>query len=245
MINRLRILLLALLTVNAANLLAATAASESSEIATVQERLAKLYPATKFESIKPSVVPGLYEVVMGKNIAYVESSGRYFIFGHIYDMTEQRDLTISTEKTLTQVSFADLPLGDAIKTSRGDGSRVVAVFSDPDCPYCKQLEKELIKLKDVTIYTFLYPLATLHPDAKNKAIAVWCANDRNSAWTKVMSDGQLPAGKNSCANPIDRNIELAKKIGINGTPILINKMGRMYTGAAGAQELEVFISMKD
>lgn len=236
-----KIIVLILLAVGTANLLAAPVKEEA---ALVQERLVKLYPATKFESVKPSIIPGLYEIVMGKNVAYVEATGRYFVFGHIFDMTTQQDLTESVAKTLNKISFMELPLDNAIKTVRGNGNRVFAVFTDPDCPYCKQLEKELGKLTDVTIYTFLYPIVGLHPDAKNKAIAVWCADDRNVAWTKLMDSGQLSANK-ECSNPIDKNIALAGKLGINGTPTLVNKLGRILPGAANAEQLEVFISMKD
>jgi thiol:disulfide interchange protein DsbC len=235
-----RIILLVFLGLNVSNV----AATVELDTVAVQERLVKLYPATKFESIKPSVIPGLYEVVMGKNVAYVEATGRYFVFGHIYDMTKQQDLTEGAAKTLSKISFMDLPLNDAIKIVRGNGNRIVAVFTDPDCPYCKQLEKELNKLTDLTIYTFLYPIVGLHPDARNKAIAIWCAEDRNSAWVKVMDSGPVPAYK-ECNNPIDKNIALAGKFGINGTPTLINKFGRVMPGAANSDQLEVFISMKD
>lgn len=210
----------------------------------VQERLTKLYPATKFESIKLSVIPGLYEVVMGKNIAYVDESGRYFVFGRIFDMAKQEDLTDRAARATSKIPFIELPLDNAIKTTRGNGNRTLAVFTDPDCPYCKQLEKEMTRLTDVTIYTFLYPIVGLHPDAKNKAISVWCADDKNDAWEKLMISGQMPNNK-MCNHPVDKNIALAQKFGINGTPTLVNKLGQLMQGMTGVEQLEIFISTKD
>jgi hypothetical protein len=127
---------------------------------------------------------------MGRNLAYVGSDARYFLFGHLYDMREQRDLTADRLEAARRIDFASLPLADAITTVRGDGSRVLAVFSDPDCPYCRKLEQELAKLDNVTVHTFLYPLGELHPEARQRAIAVWCAPDRAAAWKALMLERQ-------------------------------------------------------
>jgi thiol:disulfide interchange protein DsbC len=136
-----------------------------------------------------------------------------------------------------------LPLNQAIKVVKGNGSRKLAVFSDPDCPFCKQLEQQaLVGLNDVTIYTFLFPLAELHPDAANKAKAIWCAQDRTRAWQDWMLNGQLPKGATTCATPVEENAELGKKLGIRGTPLLIFANGKRVSGAIPAQEIEARLS---
>ena len=207
----------------------------------LEKRLKDLYPATRIERVQTSEIPAVYEVTMGKNSAYTDVTGRYFVFGHLYDMKTQRDLTAERMEEQQRIDFSQLPLGDAIKTVRGKGERVLAVFSDPDCPYCKRLEAELDKLDNVTLYIFPYPLEGLHPEAVDKAVAVWCAPDRARAWADLMKTGKVPA-KRDCENPIQRNIQLAQRLGINGTPTMVSADGRMLPGAAPGDRIEQWLA---
>jgi len=216
-------------------------ADDPDPVARVEAALKAGYPATAFRDIRPTPLPGIYEVSMGRNLAYVGSDARYFLFGHLYDMREQRDLTADRLEAARRIDFASLPLADAITTVRGNGSRMLAVFSDPDCPYCRKLEQELSKLDNVTVHTFLYPLAELHPDARQRAIAVWCAPDRAAAWQVLMVNGKAPPAA-ECAHPIDRNIALARKLGVEGTPALFDVRGRHLAGAAPVQRIEAFLA---
>ena len=216
---------------------AATTQAADSPATALEKRLRELYPNTQFSTVTDSPVSGIYEVVMGRNIAYTDEHGRYFLFGHLFDMPAQRDVTAEHKDELARIDFNELPLDDAIKTVHGAGSRVVAVFSDPDCPYCRQLEPELAKIDDVTIYTFLMPLTQLHPDARNKAISVWCGADRVKAWAALMLRNQAPASAN-CDHPVDRNVALGERYQITGTPTLIAADGRMMPGAASAAQIE-------
>lgn len=211
------------------------------DLAAFQSRLKTLYPSSKFDAIRIAPVSGLYEVVINKKVAYVDSSGKYFLFGHLYDMATQSDLTSRRIDELSAIDFASLPLGDAIKTVRGTGERKLAVFSDPDCPYCKALEKSLISLNNVTIYTFVFPIAALHPQAKAKSIAVWCAKDKQTAWDNLMLRNAPPASA-QCDHPIDRNIALAQRLGVNGTPTLFSGDGRMQAGAMPIERLETWLT---
>lgn len=215
------------------------AADESAD--TLASKLKDMYPATKIERVQRSELPGLFEVVMGRNAAYTDSSGRYFIFGHLFDMKEQRDLTAERVEKAARIAFDSLPLVDAIKTVRGKGERVIAVFSDPDCPFCRRLESELDKLDNVTLYTFLYPLEGLHPESKTKAVAVWCAKDRSGAWSELMRSGKLPS-KTACDNPVERNIQLGQRLSIQGTPTLISSDGRLLPGAAPRERIEQWLA---
>lgn len=203
-------------------------------------RLKEMYPATKIERVQRSEIPALFEVVMGKNAAYTDTTGRYFVFGHLFDMKEQRDLTADRVEKAARIAFGELPLADAIKTVRGKGERVVAVFSDPDCPYCRRLESELDKLDNVTLYTFIYPLEGLHHEAKDKATAVWCASNRSKAWAELMKSGKAPASR-ACDHPIERNIQLGQRLGIPGTPTLLSADGRILPGAAPKERIEQWL----
>ncbi|GAB1393002.1 DsbC family protein [Rhodocyclaceae bacterium] len=203
----------------------------------VEQRLKDQYPATKITSVRESPAKGIYEVIMGRNVAYTDEAGRYMIFGHLYDMKEQRDLTAGVLEALNKVDMAMLPEADAIKKIQGRGERKMFVFSDPDCPYCKRLESELAKVDNVTIYTLLYPLDGLHPDARRKAQTIWCAKDRVNAWDEFIQKGTLPESR-SCDHPIERNIRLGNALGINGTPTIIFEDGAITPGMLPAAEIE-------
>jgi Protein-disulfide isomerase len=232
--------------------LIAVAGAESSMAADLPaspETVAKLqalYPKTHFNAVKPSQIPGLTEVVMGDNVAYVDESGRYFLFGHLYDMKAGKDLTPvisgAGRSAAAPIDFAALPLKDAIVNVQGNGSRRLAVFSDPDCPYCKRLSATLADLKDVTIYTFLLPLEELHPEARSKALAVWCASDRSAAWLALMAHRVVPHSKACADDPLARNAKLAKRLGVNGTPSLFAADGRRQAGALPLDQLEAFVA---
>lgn len=221
--------------VSAVALAAATATLANPAL--VERRLGEQYPATKITSVRETPVKGIYEVVMGRNIAYTDETGRFMIFGHLYDMKEQVDLTAQRQDEINRIDPSILSLGDAIKVVKGKGSRVLYVFSDPNCPYCKRLEAELAKLDDVTIYTFLYPV--LGKDSEQKSRAIWCAKDRAKAWSDFMEGGKLPAAPSAeCSDPVQRNIQLGRELGINGTPTIVFGNGAIAAGLLPAAELQ-------
>jgi thiol:disulfide interchange protein DsbC len=207
--------------------------------------LMQRYPHTQFGDIQQTPMPGIWEVWMGANVAYVTDEGRHFIFGHLYDMQTQADLTAAKKELIAsrkdairpRISFVDLPLADAIKTVRGSGRRKLAVFSDPHCGYCRVLEGQLSKLDNVTVYTFLYPIDSIHPQATADAEAIWCAKDRAAAWSAYMRRTTLPQVVN-CASPIERNIQLATGAGVTGTPFIFFDNGKSAAGALDSAELE-------
>jgi len=203
--------------------------------------LKRLYPATQIKQITATPVPGIFEVVMSQNVAYIDASGRYFFVGRLLDMQTQQDLTAARVDQATQVDAGSLPLGDAIKVVKGNGSRKLIVFSDPDCPHCRQLERNLASLTDVTVYTFIYPI--LNPSSsKPKAAAVWCAPDPASAWANLLANGSTPSSQRAgCQPPIERNVALGERLGITGTPTLISADGRKSPGAASAERISQWL----
>lgn len=224
--------------------------AEKASVESVMQNLKQRYPQTTFRSVSETQLPGVYEVAMGKNVAYVEESGRYFIFGHLFDMETQKDLTAEKfpdqgqgqgqEEGMPKIDVSKLPLADAIKKVKGKGERVLYVFSDPDCPYCKQLENNLVSVDNVTIYTFMFPIQSLHPQAKEKTIGVWCAKDKAKAWDDLTRKNIVPSG--TCDNPVERNIALAESLSIQGTPTIILADGTLIPGSVQAARLNELLT---
>jgi thiol:disulfide interchange protein DsbC len=208
--------------------------------ASVRKAVQAAYPKIKVESVTKTPFNGLYEVFVDGQILYTNDNFSWFIAeGRLIDAKSKKELTSARLEELTKVDFDALPLDQAIKVVRGNGSRKVAVFSDPDCPFCKKLEqKELLPLTDVTIYTFLFPLESLHPDSSNKSKAIWCAPDRVKAWNDWIINGQIVKGGVSCDTPLDKNAALGRKLGVTSTPTLIFADGKRMLGAYPSAEIE-------
>jgi len=231
--------------------LSASAQAASADEARLLDTLRKNHPGTNFSEVSRTDVEGLYEVWMNGNVAYVTARNpRYFIFGRLFDTQTMRDVTgpklaqrageqdalIQTETApAARVAFDQLPVADAIKTVRGNGQRRVAVFSDPNCIFCKQLEPELAGIDNVTIYTFLVPF-----QGEGRPVAIWCAADREQAWHRWMLQGDAGPQNASanCAHPIGRNLALARQLGVQGTPTLFWVDGTRTDGFVGRAVLE-------
>lgn len=196
----------------------------------------------KIESVRTTPVAGLYEIVAnGKQIAYTDASGKYMFVGDLIETSEGRSLTEERKAELNAVDFNSLPFDKAIKEVRGNGSLKVAVFTDADCPFCKRLEAEFAKMTDITIYNFMMPIASLHPDAARKSVQIWCSPDRTQAWTAWMREGKMPAKVAECANPVAETTALGENFGFNGTPTLVFPNGKTQSGYAPMPHLEQLI----
>jgi thiol:disulfide interchange protein DsbC len=229
----------------AALCLHAGAQAAASESDAVLATLKQQYPATAFTSVAPAPVQGLYEVVMGRKIAYTDRSGRFFVYGSVVDMRTHDDLTAARQQDLLRVDPARLPLRDAITRVNGQGRRTVYVFSDPDCPYCRRLEGELDKLDDVTIHIFPYPIESLHSDAARKAQAIWCQGDekkRLALWRRVVANDEDVATA-ECDNPLRRNVALGESLGVEGTPTLVAADGRRLPGLLPAARIDEWLAL--
>jgi thiol:disulfide interchange protein DsbC len=207
--------------------------------AAIRKSLAERLPGLpKIDEVTKTPMPGLYEVRMGTEVVYVDETGSYLIQGSLVDVRTRTDLTQARIDKLTAIDFASLPLKDAVLIKQGTGARKLVVFGDPNCGYCKRIERDLLTLKDVSIYTFLYPI--LGPDSTVKSRDIWCAKDPAKAWRAWMVDGQAPpkAAATCDTAAIDRNVEMGRKYKVTGTPGVVFEDGSRAPGAIPAAQLE-------
>ena len=225
------------LSVIAAVLLAA--GTLHAQEAAIRKALAERIPSMpKIDEVRPSPIAGLYEVRYGgTEIVYTDAKGEFLLQGSMLDTKTMANLTEERIEKLTAVDFHSLPFKDAMVFTQGTGARKMAVFVDPNCGYCKRFERDLSTVKDVTIYTFLYPI--LGPDSNVKSRDIWCAKDNAKTWRTWMIDGVTPPKSAGCdVAALERNLELGRKYKISGTPAVIFEDGTRFPGALPVDRLE-------
>jgi thiol:disulfide interchange protein DsbC len=224
----------------AAILLMMAMSATADEFTGLKQILTERMPQTAIGELSAVQGTDFIEVqINGRDLIYTNRDGSVAFVGTMYDLKTRANLTESRKADLSWIDFATLPLDKAIVKVKGNGSRKLAVFTDPDCPYCKRLESELSAVTDATIYVFLYPLVDLHPDAARKARLVWCAADRGKAWDELMSAGiEPPAAAGSCEDPLGDISVVAKRLWITGTPGLVFGNGRVVPGLISHDQIE-------
>lgn len=219
--------------------LAAASAPLHADEAAIRKTLADRMPQLpKIDEVSKTPIPGIYEVRIGTDILYADETGAYLFEGALMDTRTQTNLTQARIEKLTAIDFDSLPTKDAIVFKQGSGVRKLAVFADPNCGYCKRIEKDLVGLKDVTIYTYLLPI--LGPDSTAKSRDIWCAKDRSKVWRSWMIDQVAPPkSMGQCdLGALTRNTELSRRYRITGTPAVIFEDGTRSPGAMPADKLE-------
>lgn len=179
---------------------------------------------------------GLFEVRIGSDLLYTDDKVSFVLDGTLIDAATKRNVTRERVEKLLAINFDDLPLDLAIKQVRGNGSRRLALFEDPNCGYCKQLRKSMQGIDNVTVYTFLYPI--LAPDSTTKSRAVWCSADRGKTWDDWMLNGKTPSNAGTCDTPIDKVVALGKKLQITGTPTIFFGDNTRVGGAMPPDQLK-------
>ena len=194
------------------------------------------------DEISPTPLKNMYEVRIGTDLMYVDARAEYaFIEGQMIDLKANKNLTQARVDDLIRIDFKkDLPLEFAIKQVSGNGKRVLAVFEDPNCTYCRKLRTDLMKVKDLTLYTFAYPI--LAPDSEVKARKAWCAQDQGAAWNEMMVQSRVPANDGSCENPVSKIQALGRQLNVTGTPTMFFTNGKRVPGAISMQQLEKLLS---
>jgi len=220
--------------------LAATLAwPAAAQEAVIRKNLAERMPEfPKIDEVSKTAVPGLWELRVGNELFYADEQGNHVIQDSLYDTRAKVNLTEQRIERLTAIDFDKLPFSDAMVIKQGSGARKLAVFVDPNCGYCKRFERDLLAVKDVTIYAFLYPV--LGPDSNVKSRAIWCSKDAMKTWRAWMLDGVMPPKVTGACDSaaVERNTAFGHKYRINGTPAVLFEDGRRVPGAMPLAEVE-------
>jgi thiol:disulfide interchange protein DsbC len=201
----------------------------------IRQSLQSKFPGIgNIEHIVKTPYAGLYEVVIGDQLLYTDDQGEYIFDGSVIDAKTRRDLSEERRRVLFAIDFDKLPLDLAVKEVKGNGKRKLAIFTDPNCPYCKRLEQELSGVTDVTLYLYLYPI---FPGSHEIVRNVLCSSDPVRAWNDWMLKKIRPANA-VCKTQTDKVMALGQKLHVNGTPNLIFGNGIQAPGFLPAEELQ-------
>lgn len=202
----------------------------------VKKEVEKKFPEVKIERVTKTIYGGLYEIFAGSEILYTDEKVTFLVLGNLIDTQTRNNITEARMQKLTAIKFDDLPLEQAIKLVRGNGSRRMAIFADPNCGYCKRFEQDVNQLENVTAYIFTYPI--LSPDSMTKSKSIWCSPDRLKAWQDQMLRGQAPTAAGTCESPVDKLVALGQRLRINGTPTTFFENGERISGAIPREQID-------
>ncbi|HEX2198663.1 MAG TPA: DsbC family protein [Burkholderiales bacterium] len=225
--------------------LLALASGAAANEAQIRRALGPKLGSATIEGVGPAPIPGLWEVRLrtprGMRVVYTDATASHVIQGSIFELRTDRDLTEERLRKLNAIKFEQLPLELAVKVKRGDGKRVMAMFSDPYCPACRQFEKTLQQIDNVTIHVFMYPV--IRPENADHSRAVWCSADRAKAWLELAAAPQpkLPDAAPSCDNPVDKVLRLGESLGVTSTPTLIFANGERVAGGLAPHDLRALL----
>ena len=216
---------------------ASTSAFSADTETTITSSIEKMYPGVRVTSVSETRVRGMYEVISGTGeIIYSDATGQTLFFGQMIDAPTRTNLTEEKMSALNAIKFDDLPLEHAIKTVKGDGSRVMAAFEDPNCGFCKKLHEGLKSLTNYTMYTFLLPM--LGEDSRVKTTNIWCADKKEEVMTAWMAQGIRPANATKCDTPTAKVEETARRLRVNGTPAIFFADGTRNPGYLAPDKLD-------
>ena len=216
-------------------------AAPDPDNAHIADAVRRAMPDTTISAVRPAPVPGLVEVVAGRNVLYTDPQGRFLVIGSIYDLATAQDLTAQRRNEITRISWDELPAADAIRF--GHGAQKVAVFLDPDCPWCRRLYEDLHKVDGIEVHAFLFPIEALHAGARDKALRILCAPDPRAALASALQ-GRALTGPKDCAGAaarIDTVMRFAQAHGVSGTPMFVAPDGRVHGGYLTPQALHAWL----
>ncbi|MEX0914728.1 MAG: DsbC family protein [Wenzhouxiangellaceae bacterium] len=238
-------LLINLLVTTASGLGLAAAAEPAQDFAAIEQAVRQAMPSTHIDAIAPSPIPGLVEVVAGQNVLYADTSGRWLLVGHLYDLTTARDVTADRKAQLSRLDWHSLPLAAAVHY--GEGPLRLAIFSDPDCPWCRKLNQALRFAQGIEVWEIMFPVPALHPAARDKAVDILCHARPAEALAHTMDGKAMPGEPPAadCIGQAQQRVEQAMAFGrangIQGTPTLVAPDGRVHNGYLPLDQLKAWL----
>jgi len=202
----------------------------------IKAEFKKSVPEAPVDSVRKMPNSGLYEVVVGGDIVYTDEKASFIVMGPMIDLKTKENLTDARLRQVNAIQFDQLDFKNAIKIVRGNGSRKLAIFEDPNCGFCKRFERDLLAVNDVTVYVFLYPILSQNSIDQSKQI--WCSKDPGKMWLDHMTKDLAPAGDSSCQTPLDQNLAFGRAKHINGTPTIVFENGERVPGVMPIAEVE-------
>ena len=234
------------LLVSIASGLTSAVAEPTQDFAAIEQAVRQAMPSTRIDAIAPAPIPGLVEVVAGQNVLYADTSGRWLVVGHLYDLKTARDVTAERKAQLARIEWQALPLDAAVHY--GEGPLKLAIFSDPECPWCRKLHEALQHAEGIEVWEIMFPVAALHPTARDTAVAILCQAQPAEALTRVMT-GQAMDSEPAPAEcieqaqqHIDQAMAFGRAHGIQGTPTLIATDGRVRNGFLPLDQLKAWLA---
>ena len=211
-------------------------AMAETDLESIKKEIQKKYPDFKADRVTKAGYGDLYEIFTNGEIIYTDLKVTFLLLGTLVDTGTRANVSEARLQKLTAINFNDLPFNQAIKLVRGNGSRKMAIFEDPNCGYCKKFEQDINTLENITAYIFPYPI--LAQDSVDKSKAIWCSPDRLKAWQDTMLRERPPTTKGTCDNPIEKNVALGQKLRVTGTPLTIFEDGERISGALPKDRIE-------
>ncbi len=217
---------------------------QAGDVENIQKGLAKLLPGSPPDSIEPTPIKGLYQVMVGPQVLYMSGDGKYLLQGTLVDIPGKRNLTEPAEEKAKLAAIKRVGEDKMISFGSKDAKHTITVFTDIDCPYCAKLHKEMPKYNKAGIrvrYMF-FPRAGVGSSSYEKAIAVWCAADRKKALTDAKAGKPIEMKK--CDNPVLQHMKLGEAMGVRGTPAIVLDDGEMLPGYVPASRLAAYLDKK-
>ena len=222
-------------------LLSLACASAFADEASVRKLMESKFPNAKISNVAKTAYGGLYEVYFDNELIYTDEQVSFVLVGNLIDAKTNQNVTQQRLRKLTAVNVKEIPLDLAIRKVKGNGKRQLIVFSDPMCPYCQQVEREIERLNNITVYVMLYPIETKFKGTTELSKQIWCSSDRGKAWDDWMLRKVAPTAKASCKDPIARLEQVGSKLNINNTPTLIFADGGIIPGMVPAAQIEKYL----
>lgn len=215
----------------------------ADDAATLRDHLASEYPGFTVDSIDPAPIDGVYEVVSGSDVMYITADGRYLLRGEMLDLVDNRNLTAEVQSRLKHQRVAAVAEDSMVVYEPADGEveHVITVFTDTTCGYCRQLHEEMLDAIDedgIKLRYLMFPRAGVDSAAADTLRDVWCADDPRAAMTAAKRGEDVPARPESCETPVATQVEVAREIGVTGTPyMLLGEEGPVFAGYRPREQL--------